>query len=250
MPTLPSPANSSAIRASASGSARRASSSRKNRSSPSTWGTPKLRPPGMPSSTSRSIARTPSGRPVGAQPFPTTPMSVLTPSCASSEASRGEVVRPLALGQDHTSERGQLVDHREDRLSSCSRWLASPCLDVPSCLHRAAVPAARGERVHLRAARLRAAQDRPAAAAPVRARVVEAARVRPRDGAHQPALPALQHGVRAGVAGAQPAAAGVRVLPARSTSCAARARAARTSSRTCWPGCSPTTSSRTRSGCR
>ena len=31
---------------------------------------------------------------------------------------------------------------------------------------------------------------------------------------------------------------------------AARARAASSSSRTCWPGCSPTTSSRTRSGCR
>src|SRR4051812_30586479 len=86
-PRRGSAANFCATRANASGRARLASSSRKNSSSPRTCGTPKLRPAGMPSSVFRSIPRTPSGSPVGAQPLPTTTTSRSTPSCSSRDSS-------------------------------------------------------------------------------------------------------------------------------------------------------------------
>ena len=100
-------------------------------------------------------------------------------------------------------------------------------------------------RVHGRAARLRAAQDRPAAARPVRARAVAPARVRARDGAHAAAVAALQHRLRAAVAGAQPAAARGRLLHPRRHP-ARRLQRRPASSPTWWPGSSPTTSSPTR----
>ncbi len=85
-PTSGRSANSAANRARVSGAARAASSSRKKSRSPDTSGTPALRPAGMPTFSGRVWPRTPSGRSTGSQPLPTTTMSAVTPSWASTDS--------------------------------------------------------------------------------------------------------------------------------------------------------------------
>ena len=199
-----------------------------------------------------ATCRCPLGRALRARRSPLRTLPLLARSRA--QAARGgarlprRAARPVRPPQAAACEDAVADDAGRTASGHLAASLSVPVTSAPAPAARRA--RARGGRVHLRAPRLRAAQDRPPAAA-ARTCASCGAGASSRARCRAPTCARSTSTRSSGSCGWCSTRCCWRASTSCwSTSCAAGLARRRTSSRTCWPGCSPTTSSRTRSGCR